>query len=218
MGGWIDRWAKRAATGSTPRAHLSTTNVDDAPPPSGVVSTSSADVGSDGFPAASGNGSSRRDFMKKAAVVGAAVWSVPVMQSALAPAASASGGNALGDPCSKSAPCVAPLSCGSGQCGGTGAVCGGAAALCMNGGCRPNGLCAAAGQAPRGSTCSANTACRYANCHNGVCGSPGATCGQNNQCLYNNCSGAICGGTGASCGNSGTKCASGVCLPNHKCQ
>ena len=186
MSGWLDRWARHTAR--TPHSTIATS------PDSETASTI-------------GPATSRRDFMKKAAVVGAAVWSVPVMQTALAPAASASGGG-LNAVCGPSQPCAAPYACGTdGRCGGTGANCGGAAALCVSGGCSTNGKCAAAHTAPKGSTCLTNSACTSGTwcsgagyCSVGV----GGTCSGNTQCY-----------------TSGLGCIGNTCWPSsvgHQCR
>ena len=65
MGSWLDKWAKRAATAA----------------PSDVPPTGSTAESTPQRPAAS-----RRDFLKKAGIVGGVAWSVPVMQTVLAPA------------------------------------------------------------------------------------------------------------------------------------
>jgi hypothetical protein len=111
MGGWLDRWAKRSAS---PAAR------PDAPAAAGSA------------PAGEASRSSRREFMTKAAVVTGAAWSVPVIQTALAPAASASPGPGLGSPCSPPG-----VVCGGGSICSPGNVCGGPGAVspdCSNGG------------------------------------------------------------------------------------
>ena len=173
MGRWLDRLARRAATrGVEPAAAQ--------PAP----------------------GASRRDFLKKAAVVAGAAWTVPVMQTALAPAASASPGSM------KSEPCTTPLAdegklCGDGSrchlgvCGSTGAICG-SGANCISGVCS-GGFCVVL---PLGGTCAAD-----ANCE------PGLTCGTTFKAPATS---TVCGGLGAVCNPSlntptgNPACAAGV--------
>ncbi len=68
MSSWLDGWARRAAE-ATPNA----------------PQTSEA-------PSRGDAGYARRDFLKKAGIVGGVAWSVPVLQTVMAPAASASVG------------------------------------------------------------------------------------------------------------------------------
>lgn len=116
MGRWLDRLARRAA----PR------------PPSPTAAAQPAP------------GSSRRDFLKKAAVVTGAAWTVPVMQTALAPAYAASGG--VGSACSSN-----------------GEVCTGDNSRCFNLICGGSGA-----------ICSGGEPCLYGNCAAGICGGEGA--------------------------------------------
>lgn len=164
---WIDRWARQAAA-----------PVDRAAP-----AASSPHVGV-----------SRRTFLKRAATVGAVAWSVPVLQSVAAPAASASVGTALGDPCNDLGVCAG----GDAYCNGT--VCGGVGALC------PTSICAS------GLPCSGHTGGAE------TCGGPGATCSSSAACTYGNCNGIRCGGLLATCATSAEcrgnwNCSSGRCLP-----
>jgi len=147
VGRWLDRLARRAATrGVEPAAAQ--------PAP----------------------GASRRDFLKKAAVVAGAAWTVPVMQTALAPAASASPGSMKGQPCTtpladEGKLCGDGSRCHLGVCGSTGAICG-SGANCISGVCS-GGFCVVA----PGGSCSANADCQYNNCSaGGTCGGVGATC------------------------------------------
>ena len=97
MSGWLDRWAKRSAT-------------------AGPVDAPSTEV--DRVASAQPASRSRRDFLKKAGIVGGVAWSVPVLQTVMAPAYAAStcpngtcgvGCNvlcAIGDPCTTGADCI----------------------------------------------------------------------------------------------------------------
>ena len=121
--------------------------------------------------------------MKKAAVVGAAVWSVPVMQTALAPAASASPTNLPpGASCTASTQCQFN-NCAGGICGGIGATCS-AGAQCADYGC-DLGTTKCATNLPKGqnSSCSQNSACTSGiYCGSNTCGGTGATCTTDAQC------------------------------------
>ena len=194
MGGWLDRWARRAATSAPPSPQIAT------PATSGVAASTSH---------------SRRDFMKKAGVVGGLVWSVPVIQTALAPAASASalcqGGTST---CGNG--------CDAGLCG-NGATCQ-TSADCINGTCS-GGFCGG----PSGTSCTTggNAACRYNNCSSGVCGGLSATCVNSTWCSPTiGCGqGGVCGAKNSSCSGAASgpsQCVSGVCAPvgnssNFKC-
>lgn len=123
MSSWLDRWARRAAE-ATPSA------AQDAVAPSRPA------------PAAS-----RRDFLKKAGIVGGVAWSVPVLQTVMAPAASASYGTALGGTCTGTGACNNGLaSCFNNSCGSAGAP--------VPGGCPSGGLSA--------------TGCLSGKCNNGT--------------------------------------------------
>lgn len=163
MGNWLDRWARRAA----------------APGPEAPPVAAPAD-------------DSRRTFLKRAALVTGAAWSVPVMQTALAPAASASPGTAVGEVCTnpagdEGALCGDGSRCHNGQCGSDGAICT-AAAHCTSGGCS-SGYCVATGTAIPGAMCLTDAACAYSNCNGGICGrgAPllGAPCGTPNGTTNN---------------------------------
>ena len=106
MSSWLDGWAKRAAGSSS------------SPPSDTETPESSAP-------------SSRRDFLKKAGIVGGVAWSVPVLQTVMAPAASASLGTTLGANCpAPSSPCNG----GTANCSPIFPyVCGGLQAVCVGG-------------------------------------------------------------------------------------
>lgn len=156
MGGWLDKWAKRAATAAP---------LDD---PSTEVESS----------AATRPHASRRDFLKKAGIVGGVAWSIPVMQTVLAPSASASG------------PTV---------CSGGGGTCG--TLVSGPGPCLP---CATGVQCSAGADCATGVGCSSRS-GTTVCGGPGATCGTGADCVFSNCTSGICGfGTGT--GQQGAPC------------
>ena len=152
MSGWLDRWAKRAAER-----------------PASVEDVADATQAT----------RSRRDFLKTAGIVGGVVWTVPVLQTVMAPAASASAGTPLGSPCSDLGTCNGGNAyCNGSTCGGVGAIC-------------PGTVCAG-GIECSGRTGSADT-----------CGGPGASCGGgDSQCTYGNCSkkkNGTCGAKNAAC-------------------
>lgn len=151
MGRWLDRWAKRAAEAAPSAASEPT-------PPA--------------QPAPRSPSPSRRDFLKKAGVVGGVAWSVPVLQTVMAPAASASPGSTKGSPC-------------TGGVNDNGLVCGDGS-RCFN------GVCGAPG-----AFCDPNTGtaqCVSSECDGGRCGGLGAKCNQGKVCAP----GFVCG-TGNKC-------------------
>lgn len=135
MAGWLDRWARRAAQ-----------------PPAGAVPAISPP-----------RLTSRRDFLKRAGIVGGVAWSVPVLHTVLAPAASASAGTPLGAACDDLMACAGGTAfCNGATCGGVGADCSGGA-LCANSGC------ATKGPQP------------------GICGGKNVPCTTDDQCVSGNC-------------------------------
>jgi len=172
MAGWLDRWARRSAS--------------TAPPPAPRASAPT----------------SRRAFLKRAAVVTGAAWTIPVLQSTVAPAYAASGG--IGTPCSTfDEVCAADGSrCNGSVCGGLGAPCG---ALCFNSSCG-SGSCGGVG-----ADCTSNGQCNGRQCRGRTggpttCGGPGAACSTGSHCTHGNCNGATCGGFLSRCTGS-TQCA-----------
>jgi hypothetical protein len=204
MGGWLDGWAKRAAQASP-----------------AVESDVAPRVDSSG---GSASASSRRDFLKKAGIVGGIAWSVPVMQTVMAPAASASLNTALGGNCDGSPPNSGPgSSCAAGNaicsplnvCGGVGASCAGGKA-CFSSNC--SGAAGPQQNVCGGTraTCTADSQCSSGKyCDSGVCKADvGGSCtvGTNSDCLSGVCSGAgVCQAaalgspcrSNAGCANSG---------------
>jgi hypothetical protein len=126
MSSWLDRWAKRAA---------------EAPP------TPLSDAEMSASPDVARPASSRRDFLKKAGIVGGVAWSVPVLQTVMAPAASASVNTPLGGNCPAGG---VPCANGGANCAPTAPyVCGGTGAL-VPGGCPNNGSQGAIGKCVTG--------------------------------------------------------------------
>ena len=140
MSNWLDRWARRTATSTD----------DAAPTPSVVMPVE---------PVAAHP--SRRAVLKKAGLVGGLVWTVPVISTALAPAASASGGG-LGLPCSpEGSTCTGGSVCFTGICGAPGAPCAGG---CYSSTCG-QGVCGG-----KNASCGAGVLCAPAlTCKNGKC-------------------------------------------------
>jgi hypothetical protein len=106
--------------------------------------------------------------MKKAAVIGGVAWSVPVIQSAVAPASAASGGGPnLGEGCSSPG-----TACADGSFCSPNLFCGGVGAAC------PAGLCIDA-------DCSSSTKIcggKNASCKNGQTCNPPLVCGNGSVC------------------------------------
>lgn len=153
----------------------------------------------------------RRDALKKAGIVGgAALWMTPVVQTVLAPPASAT---VVGQPtctgacgqgcaslCGAGGTCDNNLDCLSNSCdlvagtcnqGAVGANCGTSNANCTTGRCF-SGTCAGK---PRGATCSANTECYSGSCNGNACGAVnnGGTCLETIDCGQGKvCNNGIC--------------------------
>jgi hypothetical protein len=110
--------------------------------------------------------SSRRDFLKKAGIVGGIAWSVPVLQTVMAPMASASAGPTKGSAC-------------TGGTNDNGLVCGDGS-RCFNGICgAPGATCTGTGTAQ----------CVTSECSTSVCGGFNASCAGSNVCAP----GLVCG-------------------------
>jgi hypothetical protein len=143
MAHWLDRVAKRAASATPEQTAASARDSrDDTPVP------------------LSSSARSRRDFMKKAAVVGGLAWSVPVIQSVVVPAAAASGQTQIGDPCTNY----------GGLCGDS--------SVCFNGVCGSPGASCANANPCFNSACSGKTQ---------TCGGQLAYCTDDSQCASGNC-------------------------------
>jgi hypothetical protein len=107
--------------------------------------------------------SSRRDFLKKAGIVGGIAWSVPVLQTVMAPAHAASN-TPLGQACTGTGTCANGVAyCNNVTCGGLGATC------------------------PGGALCSGSNCSGVGGAQPNVCGGKGAACTSNGECLGGNC-------------------------------
>jgi hypothetical protein len=177
-------------------------------------------------PAAPGVGGahhSRREFLRRAATVGVVAWSIPVLQTVVAPAASASGCSQgicgtgagcplceVGTPCLVGAECVT-LRCSGGVCqpGQAGDTCDSnddcVTNICSGGTCQPGGI---------GTPCVTDAECTAGECSGRsggalTCGGPGSACNAGSDCTYGNCgANDICGGRFATC-STATVCSTG---------
>ncbi|HUW16278.1 MAG TPA: hypothetical protein VMW94_04310, partial [Actinomycetes bacterium] len=120
-------------------------------------------------PAVVQQGPTRREVLRRGAIIGAAVWTVPALQSALAPAAAASPPPVCTVNCPPGSACATNTNCSTG--------------LCLN------GICVI--PYPGGGTCTANSQCQSGNCLGGTCAAawPGTTCTSSSQCLSGKCAG-----------------------------
>ncbi len=132
-------------------------------------------------------GMSRRDFLRRSGVVGAAVWSVPALQSATAPAAAASGPCSQGTLLARAAGC--PL-CGVGAAP-VWSMPSVVTSRCSGGTCQPGQL---------GDTCLATSDCAQGICSGGVCvqGVTGDPCDAPVDCITGICTGGTCRAGGIS--------------------
>jgi hypothetical protein len=195
---WIDRWARRAAISGELEPSV-------APP-------SDADL-------------TRRRFLQRAAVIGSVAWTVPVLQSVVAPTFAASGCSqaicgigagcprcAAGTPCTVNGECTTGICAGVCQPGGFGTSCS-VSGDCITGICS-SGTCQAGGVS---TPCASNADCTAGQCSGRTgdpktCGGPGSTCSGNGGCTYGNCSGGnVCGGAFTACSTST------VCSPTRRC-
>ena len=187
---WFDRLARRAVT----------------PPADSALP---ANIGSlDGAEAAPSH--SRRDFIRRAGLVGAAVWTVPALQSAIAPAAAASGTRTTDVVCSQGT-CGTQVPSGSGcslcavnhSCANS-TEC--VTHVCTGGTCR---------KAATGGSCASNGDCTTNKCTSGVCqqSQTGQPCGSTGDCVTHICSSGTCasGGIGTTC-TSSIDCTTGQCF------
>jgi hypothetical protein len=206
VGHWLDALAK-ASTGHRERHRTNDSGTESPPETRRPVENSVAPVA---------QGMTRRALLRRGAVVGAVVWTTPVLQTALAPAASAShctncvgiGGSC--DPNHSTAECQVGLVCLAGVClvdgGSSGCT---TSNQCASGVCS-GGVCLAW----PGTTCTSGTQCASGKCTGGVCFANGrggrckttADCTDNTQCGPT----GVCGGAGAPCANK-EKCVSRVC-------
>ena len=139
-------------------------------------------------------GLSRRDLLKRAGIVAGAAWTLPLIQSAVAPASAASGATGLGNRCRV-----------DGDCAG--------AYVCTGGYCAPPNKQWAGGPCPNGASDCLSGSCNNHK-HHPTCnpGPTGSTCATHHDCKGNvNCAdNKICGGLGASCGHDSDRCAAGL--------
>ncbi len=215
MGHWLDALAK-ASTGNRAR-HRSLSSGAESPP--------EAERPVEIVPAPKAQGLTRRALIRRGAVVGAVVWTTPILQTALAPAASASVVPPSARCPARSGPRARPpptarsgLICSGGFCkipyGGSGTCTSGAD--CQSGNCNPTtSTCIASWP---GTSCTANTQCLSGKCNGGTCfANPvggycrtTADCTDNTTCPATGSGLRVCGGPGASCQNN-NKCVSGNC-------
>ena len=214
MGHWLDALAK-ASTGF--RAHHRNSS-------SGATSQPETGRPND-VPAPVAQGLTRRALLRRGAVVGAVVWTTPILQTALAPAASAS----VVPPCTVACPvgtaCSGPAGCASGLiC--SGGVCkipyGNTTTTCANGGqCQSDNCSTTTNKCLAswpGHTCTSGTQCLSGKCSGGQCfANPlggycriTTDCTDNTTCPSTGSGVKVCGGPGASCQND-NKCVSGRC-------
>ncbi len=211
VGHWLDALAK-ASTGHRAR-HRTGGSGTESPPESGRPVEIS--------PAPKAQGLTRRALLRRGAVVGAVVWTTPILQTALAPAASASHCTSscpLGSPCSPLISCQAGLVCTGGFC----------LVATGSGGCTTNADCASGACSGGtclswpGATCTANSQCASNKCAGGQCFANGlnGACRTTTDCTDNTtCSATTqtCGGVGAACANNNkcttNKCQGGICVP-----
>ncbi len=203
MAGWLDRMARRAAESSRPAPARQ-------PPPEPRQPLT------------------RRQLLTRGAVAGTAVWAAPVLQTVMAPAASASGIGNPGDACTSGAQCGSGICLSNhtcapsslyGQCA-TNADCAAIPATCVATGSAGGSVCVK-NYPGSGSNCAAN-----ADCSSGSCtGTPKtcktvsvpSACHLDRDCVTGWCSGGTCqkvnaGGTCAANGD----CTSASCTGNPK--
>ena len=164
-------------------------------------------------------GINRREMLKRAGVVGTAVWAVPVIQSVAAPAFAAS--NTV---------CPTGASDPQAQCGGPNCVQCGAGKTCNTNGDCFSGSCVGGvcQRAVVGSVCSSNADCHSNRCTGGVCtgSNYGTACTSGDSCSSGRCEFGYCQrskilgqcGSTADCKQDGPtplECRAGqnICLP-----
>jgi hypothetical protein len=214
VGHWLDALAK-ASTGNRARHRSLSSDAESPPEAERPVEISVA-------PKA--QGLTRRALIRRGAVVGAVVWTTPILQTALAPAASASVvppctvSCPVGTPCASTANCASGLICSGGVCkipyGGSGTCASGAD--CQSGNCNPTTQTCIASWP--GTSCTAGSQCLSGKCNGGTCfANPvggycrtTADCTDNTTCPASGNGLRVCGGPGASCQNN-NKCVSHQC-------
>lgn len=211
VGHWLDALAK-ASTGHRDRHRSIDSGTESPPEPRRPVENS---------PAREPQGMSRRALLRRGAVVGAVVWTTPLLQSALAPAAAASPPPVCtsncppGSLCTTSTMCASGLVCIGGVCkipyGNTTSVCG-ADVQCQSGNCSPTTKRCLASWPD--TPCTADSQCLSGKCNGGTCfaNSVGGSCRTTSDCTDNTTCGPtkVCGGVGAVCANN-NKCTTGKC-------
>jgi hypothetical protein len=208
VGHWLDALAK-ASTGHRAR-HRTARSGAESPPESGRPVAIS--------PAPEAQGLTRRALLRRGAVVGAVVWTTPILQTALAPAAAASGLCGTNCLCPFGTECDPGYVCVLGVClvDGGGSGCG-SNADCASGVCN---LTTSTCLGWPGATCSTGTQCASGKCTGGQCfaNGVGGSCRDLNDCTDNTTCGPtkVCGGLGATCANNNqcvsNKCQGGICV------
>lgn len=196
---WIDDWAKE----STERSWWSAWRHARRGRPRGEPEA----VGSAGM--------SRRDLIRRAGVVGAVAWTVPLIETVVAPDyAAASGGGGTCEPSDPSG-CggTCPTRCGTGKTCTQDSDCQGGCDLTTK-------KCVAS---HGGGACTENAGCDTGTCINDTCAylSAGAPCTHGDQCYSNSCTGSTtktCAKSpdGGRCGTN-VDCASGGCGGSGTC-
>jgi hypothetical protein len=165
--------------------------------------------------------------LKRAGIVGGVTWSVPVMQTVLAPAASASAGAVIGDPCSPDGvTCGDSSICYASVCGAMGASC--ATGPCFASACSPTNVPQPSICGGIRATCTSDAECLSSGCDGGRCkGGAGAVCSKDDQCYTSEgcCRAGDPGCTIGTCRQSkknkdcrtNADCLNGNCLPTKKC-
>lgn len=225
MGHWLDAVAKASAGR---RGSLRTS------PPSRAAFAPGSGRPDASASAAAQQGLTRRDLIRKGTLVGVAAWSVPVLQSALAPAAAVSGllctqptcGQTLPESsgpctlCPTMATCSANADCASGAC--SGGYCVPSLGVCSSNQNCPTGACvgivAGVGSCALlwpDAVCTQSSQCASGKCTGGRCtgNTVGKTCRSTVDCTDNTTCGPtkVCGGPGAPCANN-NKCVSNSCV------
>ena len=227
MGHWLDALAKASAGHRDDHRTPSPISETNAPPGPGRPSTDAV--------APKAQGLTRRTLLRRGAVVGTVLWTTPVLQTAFAPAASASHGLHCSQTtcgltlplsvgtcplCATGLTCTTGTECVTGLC--TGGICtaipSGSTCTtdgqCASGYCSPAGVC----KSWPGLTCTADSQCQSGKCVGGRCFENGlngvcrttADCTDNTSCSATPPARGVCGGVGAPCANN-NKCVSGKC-------
>ena len=183
MADWLDGWARRVAHSGE--------RVDSA--------------GS--TPSASADGLSRRQLLKRAGLVAGAAWTVPIIQTALAPPAAASGGGCVSG-CPAGSPCTSPTTCASGYC--------------LQSGTGSSYFCGQPGKGWTNDVCGQDPDCWSHSCNNGTCGPAEfkkhpRPCRSTADCMMHDGFPVNCSSTTQTCGGPGASCASDLQCPSGSC-